>query len=201
LTSGTVPFQSRIANDWPRPSRMNGSCREKASAASRVLKMPMLPRSANGPIPITSPLALNASTTALCRGYTAMICSIEAPDPSPMMTAFMCVSSATRPFYERVRFPRQITPRRASARHREPFFHQTPVPCIDRLPYFRPNQGGDPSRRQLHDERPLREEREELPAPFHPVGANRPPAGVPSVAEIPNDGRERGIVFEGPDEV
>ncbi len=37
-------------------------------------------------MPMTSPVALNASTTALWRGNTAMIASIEAPDPSPMMT-------------------------------------------------------------------------------------------------------------------
>jgi Exonuclease len=65
VQTNIVSFQSRITNDLIKPSRINGSCLANSSAASRVLKIPMLPRSANGPMPITSPLALNASTTAL----------------------------------------------------------------------------------------------------------------------------------------
>src|SRR5215468_2180826 len=45
--------------------------------------------SVNGPMPRTTPLAMNVSTTALWRGYTAMIASLLAPDGSPMTTAFM----------------------------------------------------------------------------------------------------------------
>src|SRR5262249_34958909 len=60
--------QSLITNDFTSPSRMNGSSREKASASERVLKMAMLPPSANGPIPTTTPRAMNLSTTALWRG-------------------------------------------------------------------------------------------------------------------------------------
>src|SRR5262249_33235559 len=80
---------SLITTDFTSPSRMNGSSREKASASSRVLKMAMLPPSVNGPMPRMTPLAMNVSTTALWRGYTAMIASLLAPDGSPMTTAFM----------------------------------------------------------------------------------------------------------------
>src|SRR5215468_3743380 len=68
---------------------MNGSSLEKASASARVLKMAMLPPSVNGPMPKTTPRATNLSTTALWRGYTAMIASMLAPDDSPMTTAFI----------------------------------------------------------------------------------------------------------------
>src|SRR5713101_6214891 len=57
--------------------------------------MPMLPPLTKGPMPMISPRALNASTTTLWRGYTAITASRDAPDPSPMMTAF------TRPPGER----------------------------------------------------------------------------------------------------
>src|SRR5215471_4641209 len=80
---------SLITKDFTSPSRRNGSSLEKASASSRVLKMAMLPPSVNGPMPRTTPLAMNLSTTALWRGYTAMIASLLAPDDSPMTTAFM----------------------------------------------------------------------------------------------------------------
>src|SRR5689334_13501506 len=68
---------------------MNGSCATNASAASIERKIAMLPRSPNGPIPTTSPRSTNASTTALWRGYTAMISSIDAPDGSPITTYFI----------------------------------------------------------------------------------------------------------------
>src|SRR5262249_44510392 len=61
-------FQSLITNDFTSPSRMNGSSLEKASASARVLKMAMFPPSENGPIPTTTPRAMNLSTTALWRG-------------------------------------------------------------------------------------------------------------------------------------
>src|SRR5262245_37618781 len=80
---------SLITNDFTNPSRMNGSSLEKASASSRVLKMAMLPPSVNGPMPRTTPREMNLSTTALWRGYTAMIASRPAPEGSPMTTAFM----------------------------------------------------------------------------------------------------------------
>jgi hypothetical protein len=48
-----LSFHSRITTDLTTPSRMNGSCLEKASAASRVLKIAMLPGS-------------NADDLALC---------------------------------------------------------------------------------------------------------------------------------------
>jgi RNA 3'-terminal phosphate cyclase (ATP) len=57
--------QSRMTKDLTSPSKMKASCFTNASAAARVRKMAMLPRSEKGPTPMTSPRAVKASSTAL----------------------------------------------------------------------------------------------------------------------------------------
>src|SRR5215472_5853836 len=73
------------------PSKTNGSCFENASAASRVLNIAMFPPSPNGPIPRTTPCAMNLSTSCLWCGYTAMIASLVAPADSPITTYFITI--------------------------------------------------------------------------------------------------------------
>src|SRR6516162_7694409 len=82
---------SRITYVLTNPSMTNGSCFENASAASRVLNIAMFPPSTNGPIPRTTPCAMNLSTNCLWCGYTAMIASLVAPADSPITTYFITI--------------------------------------------------------------------------------------------------------------
>ena len=78
-------------------------------------------------------------------------------------------SSAAAGARELVRFLRQTGPRCLDARHRQPLLHQAPVAGVKRLPDSRGDQGCGAILREFHDERPLREQGEELPFHLEPI--------------------------------